>query len=986
MNWMVKQIPYFEIIRFGMNAGNNNDTQALNDEYFGNFTQEYWTCLKTGDETPKYSRITTKSRVIVKCDAHTLKSIQFTFVDDVRLELLESTGASDNSKYDITYEGVRYYRNDGGDDQRQIINIDFGGYFILESTPSGQVWTSGTINLKKPPSSSKVTVHVDETQQVYYSDGNRGREYRFHLPGDQTSKEWQEKRMMRIGEINKVQQKIRLPPGTPSLQCYENTTIAGTADSDIRLQMLVQTFNYSSQGNAAGFHQQYYAANTRVWKCISTAGQIEILRVMNNFVVKAAEVEKIRTILYSDGVAIFSDLRNVGILEIAEVKFLNAEDYSRLKYDGALEFESSSENVGLHSIELHYPKIQDVNYILNDNEFFKTTFPAVLGDTLEIREPHPGMKSDEDKKGTRFQETIRCDEFVGESFFSEEVRNNVIKPKVILLQQKAKKKEIPPSIITDLPMYFDDIKKTIRRCEEEGTSSTKLYRVQTQMKLKTKIRIRHIFHQNGVKIHEDYNGRHMIEITSYFEKKTIEHQSAFVPVQFEGLVILPLLGLQEKFKNDAKNPQNHLDKPILQFSALSREEGVTYLVQSEFHSTIDNSEGGIVACLKYEDKNTAQADYMQTKILVNENSNKQKPKKTWNEVDRRNTDHILYESYEAWSCKYQEDDFTRVVNKMLVKDTARVYYPDGVEVQRLILLNGETYIQIKHVRFFKSEQGKIHAIKFIGRLHLEIPSLPGLEKMLSSPPFNIQVIGKQDEEKEPSPYRPRYIFTWDSMRYAAFKDLGKRSDGINQSPPIRFSSHMDSLQTKFLNARSSRIFQLGRFWNEKLNSEGTVTMKCFVYLTANLRAMKYTISPEDAKIKYNPRVAEYIDQTLYTFTQDEFDEIFTITGVRTWYCTDKTDEFLKVQTFYNTTTIPFAVRYTDGVEVKLENENLKITETVYINMMNSRVYNRQQNRRKEGDLMEFVIYPSQNKQRAQTAQTGKGKGNNIKERTPTCCG
>ncbi|XP_039297104.1 uncharacterized protein LOC111055992 [Nilaparvata lugens] len=603
---------------------------------------------------------------------------------------------------------------------------------------------------------------------------------------------------------------------TSTPKCHENLEIAKTANSDNRLQTLVQTFKYSSEGNAAELEQSYHGRKTRVWECTSAPRQIKILRVMNNFLFNQTEVENIRTILYSDGIAIFSGKKNnEGMLGIAEVKFLNTEDYTNLKFEGAIEFDQSSGNSNLHPTELSETKIQDVNYILNDNELFRVhpfTYPAQPGQspniiyTLEIREPHPGMKSDEDKEGTRFQTLIRCNEL--KRSLPKEVRNDVMRPKVIILQSKGVERKVLPHTITKLKNYFDDIKQKIWECKVLPQGTATLYRVQTRMKSKQDEKIREIFYQNGVKIHEDYNDRrHLIEITSYFEKTSKNGKPAFIPVKFEGLVILPFDDLKNKFMDYEGNFHNHLDEPIFQFSPLSKETGVSYLVQSEFTTTIDNSAGEIiVTCVKYSDENTKPRT-MQPRILVKKINRNDHENGKWHEVDRKtNNDGILYESYEMWSCYYKEYHFLRVVNKMIMEDNVRVYHQDGVEVQRLILLNGKEFIQIKHERFLKETQGYVDKIKYIGRLQLEIQTLPGLEKMLSSPPFNIQVLGKE----------------------------------------------------------------------------------CYVYTTANLRAMGYRTYPEDDKTKYNPRVAEYIDQKLYILTQDEFDEIFTITSVRTWFCTDNT--------------------------------------------------------------------------------------------------
>ncbi|XP_039296699.1 uncharacterized protein LOC111055472 [Nilaparvata lugens] len=685
---------------------------------------------------------------------------------------------------------------------------------------------------------------------------------------------------------------------------------------------------------------------------------------MNNFLFNQADVENIRTILYSDGIAIFSGKKNTGderILEIAEVKFLNAGDYTNLKFEGALQFDQSLGNSNLLPTELSETKIQDVNYILNDNELFRTTFtfpaqpgqPPNIGYTLEIGEPHPGMTSDEDKEGRRFQTLIRCNKLESERSIPQKVRNDVMRPKVISLRKGLIKNDVLPHEITDLDSYFEETGKKIWECKVLPQGTATLYRVQTRMKLKPDKKIEVIFYQNGVKIYEDYKDqRHLIEITSYFEKKTSKNEKktsknekktsknnkpVFVQVKFEGLVILPSNDLKEKFMDDKGNFPHHLDKPIFQFSAISRETGVSYLVRSEFTTTIDNSAGGIVTCVKYSDQNTKQLT-KQSRILVNKISDKCEPG-MWLEIDRDTNDDILYETYEIWSCRNQNNSFSRVVNKMIMKGNVRVYYQDGVEVQRLILLNGEKFIQIKHERFLKREQ----RIKYIGRLQLEIQTLPGLEKMLSSPPFNIQVLGKEDEQQSPSPYQPSYIFTLDSMRYAA--KLEKRSHGHN--PPIGFSSQNDFLQTTFFKPKSSRIFQLGRFSNKLDYLNGAGTIECYVYTAANLRAMRYRTYPEDDKTKYNPRVAEYIDQKLYILTQDEFDEIFTIKEVRTWFCTDNIDEVIKVETVFETTMIPFAVRSANGVKVELEGEQnkelLRITETVYINIMNSKIYKFPQN-------------------------------------------
>ncbi|XP_039296707.1 uncharacterized protein LOC111050932 isoform X3 [Nilaparvata lugens] len=458
-----------------------------------------------------------------------------------------------------------------------------------------------------------------------------------------------------------------------------------------------------------------------------------------------------------------------------------------------------------------------------------------------------------------------------------------------------------------------------------------------------------------------------ITLIQYFmvDLNLMNHLRMFTYILFKGLVILPSDDLREKFIDDKGNFRNQLHDEILQFSAKSRESGYTYQVETEFNFRIDNRGGEIVTCVKNDDKDTQRTSWMKTKIRVNKKSTSFIS--IWPLVDRKTEKkHILHDSYEMWSCKNQEFEFYRIVNKMLMKENTRVYYhPDGVEVQRLILLDGQKFIQIKNERFLREREEKREAIEYIGRLQLERQTLPGFEKMLSSPPFNIQVLGKEAEEL--SPYQPSYIFTLDSMRYAAFLGLGQRSADKDQPPPIVFSDEMDALQTESFNAKSSRIFQLGRFWNKLLIPKKT--MKCYVYTTANLRAMGYRTYPEDDKTKYNPRVAEYIDQKLHILTQDEFDKIFTITSVRTWFCTDNTDEFIKVETVFETTTIPSSVRFADGVKVKLENvknkELLKITETVYVDMMNSNVYKRLQRepeepegkkkKEKQDDLMEFVI-------------------------------
>ncbi|XP_039297106.1 uncharacterized protein LOC111045521 [Nilaparvata lugens] len=312
--WMRIIRPYFEIFQDGKSLVNNSMeiNYAKTKEYLGDCINQKWTCIKTGDTTAeKFLRITTKGDVIVKSDAHALNAIQFTPVDDVSLKLLESTGSSQNSKYKITYEGVRYYRHEeiaseGDKHVSKIINFDFGGYLILETTPSPNLnWRSGTMNIRNALSTSK-------DPPVYYSDGDRVREYSFHLPGDQSSEMWKEKKMMRIGESYRVKEKIRLNSG--ALECHEivNLGIAETADSDNRLQTLVQTFKYSSEGNAAELEQSYHGRKTRVWECTSAPRQIKILRVMNNFLFNQADVENIRTILYSDGIAIFSGKKNTG--------------------------------------------------------------------------------------------------------------------------------------------------------------------------------------------------------------------------------------------------------------------------------------------------------------------------------------------------------------------------------------------------------------------------------------------------------------------------------------------------------------------------------------------------------------------------------------------------------------------------------------------------------------------------------------------------
>ncbi|XP_039296704.1 uncharacterized protein LOC120354194 isoform X2 [Nilaparvata lugens] len=46
-------------------------------------------------------------------------------------------------------------------------------------------------------------VYIDETTREYFPNGNERREYELHLPGDQSSREWEGKRIMRIGKSSK---------------------------------------------------------------------------------------------------------------------------------------------------------------------------------------------------------------------------------------------------------------------------------------------------------------------------------------------------------------------------------------------------------------------------------------------------------------------------------------------------------------------------------------------------------------------------------------------------------------------------------------------------------------------------------------------------------------------------------------------------------------------------------------------------------------
>ncbi|XP_039282876.1 uncharacterized protein LOC111047365 isoform X4 [Nilaparvata lugens] len=419
----------------------------------------------------------------------------------------------------------------------------------------------------------------------------------------------------------------------------------------------------------------------------------------------------------------------------------------------------------------------------------------------------------------------------------------------------------------------------------------------------------------------ELDGRDVFEIAevkylNFTDKNVVKYVGPLVFPSNSSSDVLGLYPIQVTFKY-------HLDQPILQFEAFNATQGITIEVTSQWNQEIENIDGEIVTCEMHKDSPVRPATHKETEILVNDNSDTENPTHTWKVMDSTLKTFFETKIYEEWSCKNKDYEFSRVVNKLITtRDDIRVYYPAGVKVGVLSIYNNRKALQIAQVKFFK----ELQPIKYIGKLRLVRKTVVGAEEFLGSFHNDVET---RSLNSEPS---GNITWTLDSMRFCASNDIGETNTSTDR---IKFNVQQGHLQTYYIpeNKKSNRIFQLGRFWTKELNPTGEM-MKCY--------AFKW----DEHKPRYTPRVAEYIDQQLYSLTRDEFDELFTINDIKVWLCTNKEDEFLKVYTVYESTTLPFAVRYTDGIKVEMQNRGegaadkkaLVIHETVYLDTMSSLVY------------------------------------------------
>ncbi|XP_039282875.1 uncharacterized protein LOC111047365 isoform X3 [Nilaparvata lugens] len=490
-------------------------------------------------------------------------------------------------------------------------------------------------------------------------------------------------------------------------------------------------------------------------------------------------------------------------------------------------------------------------------------------------------------------------------------------PKVVLLKRNEGVKEILPTKLDKEKLKIEfDFSQRLWNCSEvaapTGRTAEILYRVRSRMRVKA-AEISRFYHRDEVEVMLE-NGEAEIEHIMYLS----ENSTTYRAVQFEGLVILP-----RDEMTDRVTFKYHLDQPILQFEAFNATQGITIEVTSQWNQEIENIDGEIVTCEMHKDSPVRPATHKETEILVNDNSDTENPTHTWKVMDSTLKTFFETKIYEEWSCKNKDYEFSRVVNKLITtRDDIRVYYPAGVKVGVLSIYNNRKALQIAQVKFFK----ELQPIKYIGKLRLVRKTVVGAEEFLGSFHNDVET---RSLNSEPS---GNITWTLDSMRFCASNDIGETNTSTDR---IKFNVQQGHLQTYYIpeNKKSNRIFQLGRFWTKELNPTGEM-MKCY--------AFKW----DEHKPRYTPRVAEYIDQQLYSLTRDEFDELFTINDIKVWLCTNKEDEFLKVYTVYESTTLPFAVRYTDGIKVEMQNRGegaadkkaLVIHETVYLDTMSSLVY------------------------------------------------
>ncbi|RZF45517.1 hypothetical protein LSTR_LSTR005719 [Laodelphax striatellus] len=471
------------------------------------------------------------------------------------------------------------------------------------------------------------------------------------------------------------------------------------------------------------FFNHFISVGKESWTCSNTQRKISFTRVIHQFIINPATMDKIKYLHHLDGVTMFAGfdtIENMKLIEIAVVKYHEQSNENPIvKYEGKLVLKDGSaiptvKAKRLASIGLAF---RDVYYTLPTNAVFKT-FISYTGRTMEIlpfsklinekmaeyvNSYYPSVTAD------RKPYIVYCWKYQFQNAYDEQKMLEWVKPLVVLNQHidgggNPMRMFLDLQTLQNIFTFNYDVQFCKRSTDNSGP--VLFYRVVNKLVQRTEhCKIAVLYFHNGVTVDKDDDLK-ITEIKYYDKDWRLKIFEGFTTVNEDSQIPI------ESASNQGVREINYWPE-IMWSTNFIRPDGVgvTMEVGSEWSTEIKATKDP-VTCKRLE--GIAYLESCATSVYIVKVSQKQHEDSEWHKI--KDLGSIFIDVIQKiYTCERNgEVIFHRVVTELLSEKAACVYYGDGVGVGWYKYPDKRTFLKIREVKYVDPTTKKV--LKYDGQL------------------------------------------------------------------------------------------------------------------------------------------------------------------------------------------------------------------------------------------------------------------------------
>ncbi|RZF38614.1 hypothetical protein LSTR_LSTR010713 [Laodelphax striatellus] len=706
-------------------------------------------------------------------------------------------------------------------------------------------------------------------------------------------------------------------------------------ETKLKLQTIVREELSNGTIINSNLTEYFDLLSTKLWKCTNEENFV-MYRVMNHIQLKSVQARNLKKMIYFDGIYHFgitfgSELH----FQIVEVKYLDRSFNIVYQFDGKVLLNNavqSDTDAGVSPIvQSKYccAKSEVTIYLKDETTYFLRNLEVYRLPTNQGMDNEKGLILEIGQAMRGYDVLVNYRIIIQDCKKQSQLKKDYL-PKVVILQDSTAAK----LGIDDYKQYFIS-EQEYYKCE---TAASKIQLVKNRLTLKDGYSMHAVYIHQGVKVN--------LETKSFVETKVYKKDKNewFNFGGFYPQVSPPKDGAKATLESRLNY---HLDflkaSTIVRTKKLSLEGINIEILSPPFNREINDTTK--VECIRQ------MTDHTLTELLpeIKFAQRVGEGQFIWTRHDLKTSDYLTFEQ-EVWRCSakdgYTKSTLYRVLNRLAtMKEVASIYYSGAIAVdekqlhpleggnnrdeavikynvitdQKLVeslegvTLKGETRPTFNYINYdYSFNHGRFY-YRFFKEYHDLSSNLWFGFGVIQDIIFTSQLSAPRDDE--------RFDALKDLMLYALIQFKKYGNDGGLEALP-RVIANNGNLTTKIINKNAHRVFQIGSRYEKTVDINGRLTGFSSI-----------------------PKVEEQIDDKYYELHDEDFHEVFQLTNLEVWLCTNQLVEFVRVVSTFKPKIPILAVTLYDSVQCE-ERPSINvddvlfrplISEIIYLNTTDSKV-------------------------------------------------